>query len=152
MHKLPLVRACGQQNSHSALNWGCQQTQIVLCNGCKTGARFTKYLNSYYKIIRDVNETRESRVCIFFLDPEKGISRLTRIETSDHPTIVPIVSGIIVTGRSALATSLSHLYAACGCGPHTRCTDAAKQRTVAYLCSRGSGDRCFCHRVLISLL
>ena len=30
---------------------------------------------------RDVNETRESRVSIFFLDPGKGISRLPRIET-----------------------------------------------------------------------
>ena len=36
---------------------------------------------------RDVNETRESRASIFFLDPGKGISPLLRIETSDHPTI-----------------------------------------------------------------
>jgi len=30
---------------------------------------------------RDVNETRESRVSIFFLDPGKGISRFPRIDT-----------------------------------------------------------------------
>ena len=54
----------------------------------------------------DVNETRESRVSIFFLDPEKGISRLPRIET-DRTDNRPTVSGIIVTGRSALAISRS---------------------------------------------
>jgi len=32
-------------------------------------------------IIRDVNETRESRVSIFFLIPGKEISQLPRIET-----------------------------------------------------------------------
>jgi len=53
----------------------------------------------------DVNETRESPVSIFILDPEKGISRLLRIETSDRPTTGPIVSGISVTCRSALAIS-----------------------------------------------
>jgi len=86
---------------------------------------------------RDVNETRESRVSIFFLDPKKGISRLLRIETSDHPTIGPIVSGIIVTCRPArtcyqLIACLLHS----GRGPHTRCTNAAKQRTLAYLSGR----------------
>ena len=34
-------------------------------------------------------------------------------------------------------------------GPHTRCTVAAKQRTVAYL--SGSG-RCFCRRLLITVV
>jgi len=29
-----------------------------------------------YKVNRDVNETRQSRVSIFFLDPLKGISQL----------------------------------------------------------------------------
>jgi len=36
-----------------------------------------------YIINRDVNETRESQVKIFFLYPEKGISPLPRIETSN---------------------------------------------------------------------
>jgi len=40
--------------------------------------------------ITDVNETRESQVSIFFLNPGKGNSRLPRIETSDCPTIGPI--------------------------------------------------------------
>ena len=41
-----------------------------------------------------------------------------------------------------------------GCGPHTRRTgaDAAKQRTVAYLSGRGRGNRCFCHRELITIV
>ena len=55
----------------------------------------------------DVNETSESRFSIFFLDPGKGISRLHGIETSDRPTIGPIVSGTIVTCRSTLAISWS---------------------------------------------
>ena len=58
-------------------------------------------------IIRDVNETQKSGVSIFFLDPGKGISRLPRIETSDRPTIGPIVSRIIVTGCSAVAINRS---------------------------------------------
>jgi len=50
------------------------------------------------------NETRESGS--FFLILRKGISLLTRIETSDRLT-GPIVSGIIVTCRSALAINRS---------------------------------------------
>jgi len=59
----------------------------------------------------------------------------------------PIVSGIIVTCRSALAISLpvDHLLLHGGHGPHTRCTDAVAvwQRTVAYLSGRGRGNRCY---------
>ena len=40
----------------------------------------------FSELIRDVNETRESPVSIFFLDPGKGISRLPRIETGDRLT------------------------------------------------------------------
>jgi len=41
-----------------------------------------------------------------------------------------------------------------GRGPHSRRTDAdaAKQRTVAYLSGRGRGNRCFCHRELITIV
>ena len=39
-----------------------------------------------------------------------------------------------------------------GCGPCTRCTDAAKQRTVAYLSGRGQRGKCCCHRPLITLV
>jgi len=48
-------------------------------------------------------ESLEFRVSIFFLHFGKGISRLPRIETSDRPTVGPIVSGIIVTCRSMFA-------------------------------------------------
>jgi len=63
------------------------------------------------------------------------------------------VSGIIVTGRSALAISRS-LVASRGRGRHTRRTDAdaTKQRTVAYLSGRGRGNRCFCRRELITIV
>ena len=109
----------------------------------------------------------------------------------------PIVSGITVTGRSALAISLSlvasrrpwptyqthgrrrpppppprnlpfvtlplspvaarllsvdRLLLHGGRGPHTRRTDTAKQRTVAYLSGRGRGNRCFCRRELITIV
>jgi len=40
----------------------------------------------------------------------KGISRLPRIETSDRPTIGPIVTGIIATCRCVLAISRSLVY------------------------------------------
>ena len=41
-----------------------------------------------------------------------------------------------------------------GRGPHSIRTDAdaAKQRTVAYLSGRGRGNRCFCHRELITIV
>jgi len=88
--------------------------------------------------LRDGNKTRESRVSIFFLDPGKGISQLLRIETSDHLTIWPIVSEIIVSGRSALAISRSiACLLHCGHGPHTRHMDTAKQRIAAYLSGNG---------------
>jgi len=99
--------------------------------------------------VRDVNETRQSRVSIFFLDPGKGISGLPRIQTSDRLTIEPIVSGIIATCRS---TSVDCCLLHRGHGPHTRRTDATKQRTVAYLRVRDSNSRRFCRRVLITLV
>jgi len=42
-----------------------------------------------YNETRDVNKTgvRDWKVSIFFLVPGKGISRLPRIESSDHPKI-----------------------------------------------------------------
>jgi len=41
-----------------------------------------------------------------------------------------------------------------GRGTHSRCTDAdtSKQRTVAYLSSRGRGNRCFCRHELITIV
>jgi len=69
-------------------------------------------------------------VSIFFLDPEKGSSLLLRIKTRDRPTVGLIVSGIIVTCRSALAINRSLVCFA-------RCTDATKQRTVVYLSGKG---------------
>ena len=74
----------------------------------------------------------------FFVDPGKGISRLPRIETSDRPTIGPIVSGIISTCCSALGACYHSIACLlhCGRGTHTRHTDAAKQRTVAYVSGR----------------
>ena len=62
------------------------------------------------------------------------------------------MSGIIVTGRSALAISRISRSLHSGRGPHSRRMDAeaAKQRTVAYLSSRGRGNRCFCRRELIT--
>jgi len=81
-------------------------------------------------------ESLESRS--FFVDPGKGISRLLRIETSDRPTIGPIVSGIISTCCSALGACYHSIACLlhCGRGTHTRHTDAAKQRTVAYVSGR----------------
>jgi len=99
--------------------------------------------------VRDVNETRQTQVSIFFLDPGKGISGLPRIQTSDRLTIEPIVSGIIAACRS---TSVDCCLLHRGHGPHTRRTDAAKQRTVAYLRVRDSNSRRFCRRVLITLV
>jgi len=54
------------------------------------------------------------------------------------------VSGIIVTGRSALAISRL-LVASRRPWPHSRRTgaDAAKQRTVAYLSGRGQREQMF---------
>ena len=43
----------------------------------------------------------------FFLDPGKGISRLSRIDSDVPPDNRPTVSGIIVTSRSELAISQS---------------------------------------------
>jgi len=64
------------------------------------------------------------------------------------------VSGIIVTGRSALAISRISRSLHGGRGPHSRRMDAeaGKQRTVAYLSSRGRGNRCFCRRELITIV
>ena len=45
-------------------------------------------------MIQLTDTARESRVSIFFLDPGEGISRLTRIETSDLPITGPTVSRI----------------------------------------------------------
>ena len=61
------------------------------------------------------------------------------------------MSGIIVTSRSALAISRS-LVASRRPWLHSRHTDAAKQRTVAYLSGRGRGNRCFCRRELITIV
>ena len=78
----------------------------------------------------------ESRVWIFFLDPGKRISRLPRIETSDRPTI-----GLLWAGNCHLSLCTCYQLITCllhrGHGPHTRRTDATKQRTVAYLSGRG---------------
>ena len=68
-------------------------------------------------------------------------------ETSDCLTIEPIVSGIIVTCLSHLL-SIDRLFASPTCllhgghGPHARCTDAAKQMTVAYLSVRAQRRHC----------
>jgi len=66
------------------------------------------------------------------------------------------VSGIIVTGRSALAISLSvdHLLLHGGRGPHTRRTDAvaAGQRTVAYQSGSGQREQMLCRRELITIV
>ena len=66
------------------------------------------------------------------------------------------MSGIIVTGRSALAISLSvdHLLLHGGRGPHTRRTDAvaAGQRTVAYQSGRGQREQMLCRRELITIV
>jgi len=68
------------------------------------------------------------------------------------------VSGIIVTGR---CRSLHACYQSIACCfmaavariPDARTpADAAKQRTVAYLSDRGRGNRCFCHRELITIV
>ena len=60
-------------------------------------------------------------------------------ETKGRPTIGPIVSGIIVTCRSALAISrlLVCFAGAVALMPDAHCTDAEKQRTMAYLSDRG---------------
>jgi len=83
----------------------------------------------------DVNETSESRFSIFFLDPGKGISRLHRIERpSDNRAYCE---------RDSCHLSLHTCYQLIACllhsgyDPHSRCTDAAKQRAVAYLSGRG---------------
>ena len=66
------------------------------------------------------------------------------------------MSGIIVTGRSALAISLpvDHLLLHGGRGPHTIRTDAvaAKQRTVAYQSGRGQREQMLCRRELITIV
>ena len=59
-------------------------------------------------------------------------------DSRDHPTVGPIVSGIIGIATHLLSVNQ---WIACllhpGHSPQTRCTDAAKQRTVAYLSDRG---------------
>ena len=55
---------------------------------------------------------------------------------------------------AARLLSVDRLLLHGGRGPHTRRTDtdAAKQRTVAYLSCRGRGSRCFCRRQLITIV
>ena len=54
---------------------------VSQCVAKASASSFFLLLLLMYVINRDVNESGESRVSIFFLDPGKGISRLPRIET-----------------------------------------------------------------------
>jgi len=80
---------------------------------------------------------------VYFSEPVTGLPKpvFYRLPVTERP----IVSGIIVNGRSALAISLSvdHLLLHGGRGLDTRHTDAvaAGQRTVAYQSGRGRGNR-----------
>ena len=91
---------------------------------------------------RDVNETRESRVSIFFLDPWKEFLdfRESRLKTARQQAY---------SEWNNCHLSLCACYQSIACllhrgrGPHTRRTDAAKQRTVAYLSGRGEWAQMF---------
>ena len=92
--------------------------------------------------IRDVNETLESRVSIFFLDPGKGISQLLRIARKQGLLWVNNCH-LLLRACYQWITCLLH----CSCGLHTRCTDAPKQKdsgiSVAYLSGRGERRQMF---------
>ena len=98
-------------------------------------------------LIRDVKT-------VYFSEPVTGLPKpvFYRLPVTEKP----IVSGIIVTGRSALAISLSvdHLLLHGGRGPHTRRTDAVAvgQRTVAYQSGRGQREQMLCRRELITIV
>jgi len=79
-------------------------------------------------------------------------SRLMRNDISDRPTI-----GLLWAYNCHLSLHTCYQSIACllhrGCGPHTRCTDTAKQKTVAYLSGRGRQRRqMFLPRALITLV
>ena len=78
-------------------------------------------------------------------------SQLPRNDISDHPTI-----GLLWVYNCQLSFHTCYQSIACllhrGCGPHTRCTDTAKQKTVAYLSGRGQRRQMFQPRALITLV
>ena len=78
-------------------------------------------------------------------------SPLPRNDTSDHPTI-----GLLWVYNCQLSLHTCYQSIACllhhGCGPHTRCMDTAKQKTVAYLSGRGQRRQMFQPRALITLV
>ena len=87
-----------------SLSWGAGSKQWVILSFDET--KVSNFSFRPKSETKNVNKPPESQASIFFLDPGKGISglpKLPKIETSDCPTIGPIVSGIIVTCRSALA-------------------------------------------------
>jgi len=91
---------------------------------------------------------------VYFLEPVTGLPKPVFYQLP--VTERPIVSGIIVTGHSALAISLSvdHLLLHGGRSPHTRRTDAVAvgQRTVAYQSGRGQREQMLCRRERITIV
>jgi len=83
---------------------------------------------------------------VYFSEPVTGLPK---------PVFYRLPKGLLWVGwLSPVAPrllSVDRLLLHGGRGPHSRCTDAAKQRTVAYLSGRGRENRCFCRRELITI-